>query len=228
MPRTGLSTKTTEILELLKTTDLTFQAIADKYGVTKSRVGQISQRYGKFNRSKTNRKYWTSVLQKVLDELTPEMDIKAIASAHNLSVVEFNNRIRYYLGENLITILMEQRNEAISRHYIDGLTAKGITLKNETPFLQPNQITSQNSVYMINTKNGVRRYPKIGDRSKGGTFEDPEVMKFINRYKNKGYTFKEITDKLNACGYKTVSGLPFKWPNVSVKYNKFIKPKLKK
>ena len=85
------------------------------------------------------------------------------------------------------------------------------------------------NVYNISTKQGFKKYPKIGDRSKGGTFEDKKILRYIqDKRDNKGWTYKKIADKLNILGYRTLTGKIFDVPNVLYKYNAYKKNKYKR
>jgi hypothetical protein len=75
------------------------------------------------------------------------------------------------------------------------------------------------SIYRINTKNNIRRYPQIINRHKGGLFESKEVIKLIkNKKDKKNWTFKQIAEELNKLGYKTITGKEYTEPNTYQKY----------
>ena len=114
---------------------------------------------------------------------------------------------------------MNKRNNEITSQFIKGTTAKIITNKTEPILISPTHITSVDSIYRINTKNNIRRYPQIINRHKGGLFESKDVIKLIkNKRDKKNWTFKQIAEELNKLGYKTITGKEYTEPNTYQKY----------
>lgn len=220
--RRRYSEQTYAIVELLKTTDLTFNAIGERYGISKARVGQIYQEHGLGLKKVTIRKNWEKICKTILADLDNNSNVELLAKQYGLTIAQLNSKFNYYTGRSLYSIVIERRNDAVVETFLKGSTAKTIVNSDAKVLDNPHKLSDIDSIYGINRKRGIKRYPNIGNRSKGGIFETRKVLDLIIKFRNNGLTYANIADKLNELGHLTISGLPFTGPNVHVKYSRII------
>lgn len=188
-----------------------YKEIGLKYGITKQRIYQIAKmnNVSRWDESRNKAKETYKNVVKELKNNIPAKEIYKKYGRRSATIYkEINNETPY---EKQIRV---RDNDIISK-FNKGLMAKEII------DLDTNELTSITSIYRINTKNGNKRYPTIGNRSAGGFFESKKVIKLIVKLKNEGVSFVEITNKLNSLNYKTITGRKFTTPNVIAKYHKY-------
>lgn len=196
----------------------TSTAIAKKYSITKQRVYQILRR-NNINRSENKRAALRTKFVNILPDVNMKFGEDYIASKHGMSKEEMRRIWLVNSGTSLPKIYRQLRDNKIVVDYIKGDTATKLLIKESNILDNPNRLTSVNMIYRINFKNGTRRYPNIPNRSAGGTYESKRVLNYIKHsYEKKNMTFKEIAEKLNGKGYKTVQGVPFQMQNTRMKY----------
>lgn len=206
-----------QILKLLNE-NISFDEIAKKFGITKQRVNQIAKR-NNIKRWEQSREFKISMYLKIMDDFNNNISLNDICLKHNLSIDNINTIFCFNNDNTIFSKFREKRNSCIISDFIGGTTAKAITKRDDKELLDPNKITWIDSIYRINIKNGIRRYPQIGNRAGGGCFENKEILKFIFNKRDKyKWTFKKITDELNKKGKKTLTGKVFTIPNVFAKY----------
>lgn len=188
-----------------------YKEIGLKYGVSMQRIYQIAK-MNDISRWEESRNKIKETYKKVVKELknnTPAKEIYKKYGRRSATIYkEINNETPY---EKQLRV----RDNDITNKFCKGLMAK------ELIKLETNNLTNINSIYKINSKRGVKRYPTIGNRSAGGFFECKKVIKLIVKLKNENMSFVEITSKLNNLGYKTITGRKFTTPNVIAKYHKY-------
>lgn len=197
----------------------TLVEIGLEFGISKQRVRQIGSLYNanKSEIKRARREKAVSALkvgfkeQKTLQELSKELKIPEARLA---------GYYHYETGNSFYQQVMERRNKTISEKFVAGKTAKKITEKVSRVLDNPSRVKTVNQVYSINTKNNVRRYPNIGDRSKGGCFLDKKILNFIATQYMKNKTTEEIAQMLNDKKLKTTQGLPFTAGNIFSYINK--------
>ena len=206
-----------EIINLIDD-NWTLMSIATKFNITKQRVYQIVKKnnisiWGKI---RTNKK---TIHQNILNDINNNIQYKDIIKKYNLPQSKLSYSFKSIQNEPLNTFIMNKRNNEIIAQFIKGNTAKMITNKIEPILISPTHLTSVDSIYKINTKNNVRRYPQIINRHKGGLFESKDVIKLIkNKRDKKNWTFKQIAEELNKLGYKTITGKEYTYNNTYQKY----------
>lgn len=190
-----------------------YKEIGLKYGITKQRIYQIAK-MNNVSRWDESRNKAKETYKNVVKELKNNIPAKEIYKKYGRRAgtiyKKINNETPY---EKQIRV---RDNDIISK-FNKGLMAKEII------DLDTNELTSITSIYRINTKNGNKRYPTIGNRSAGGSFENKKIIKLIVKLRDNGSSFIEITNKLNDLGYKTITGRKFTTPNVTVKYHQYYK-----
>jgi AraC-like DNA-binding protein len=206
-----------EIINLIDN-NWTLTTIATKFNITKQRVGQIAKKnnISIWNKIRTKKK---TMHQNILNDINNDIQYKDIIKKYNLPKSKLSDSFKSIQKESLTTFIMNKRNNEITSQFIKGTTAKIITNKTEPILISPTHLTSVGSIYRINTKNNIRRYPQIINRHKGGLFESKEVIKLIkNKRDKKNWTFKQIAEELNKLGYKTITGKEYTEPNTYQKY----------
>lgn len=206
-----------EIINLIDN-NWTLTSIATKFNITKQRVYQIAKKnnISIWNKIRTNKK---TMHQNILNDINNDIQYKDIIKKYNLPQSKLSDSFKSIQNESLNTFIMNKRNNEITSQFIKGTTAKIITNKTEPILISPTHLTSVDSIYRINTKNNIRRYPQIINRHKGGLFESKDVIKLIkNKRDKKNWTFKQIAEELNKLGYKTITGKEYTQPNTYRKY----------
>jgi transposase len=198
-----------------------YAEIAKKFSVSRQRIYQIAERNnisGIRVKKKESRQVLVENLKK---ELENGLSIREMSIKYNVSVDEIKHQFKTETNISLFSLMVKTRNEKINNDFVAGSTAKKIVNDSDKFLSNPVKVTTLDYVYMLNTKKGIKRYPKIGKRCNGGTFEDPKIIKFIVYKRDRlGWTFKQIANRLNELGYKTVTNIIFTSFNTNVKYNK--------
>ena len=207
---------------------LTYRAIGKITHITPQRVMQIAKVNGLGDRWITGRVKKKNLLDEVTKDLNENLSIAEILSKRSI-----DRDTLFYIfeisGKPLSRVIRNKRNDKIVEDFLDGDTAKRIIKNPDKVFDDPNRLQDINSIYGINRVRGVKRYPQIGKRTLGGIFEDRKILRFItNKHDKLGWTFKDIAEKLNELGNKTIQGLPFEPQNTFVKYHSYKKNKFKR
>lgn len=169
-----------------------------------------------WNKIRTNKKI---IHQNILNDINNNIPYNDIIKKYNLPQSKLSESFKSIQKESLNAFIINKRNNEITSQFINGNSAKTITNKTEPILISPTHLTSVDSIYRINKKNNIRRYPQIINRHKGGLFESKEVIKLIkNKRDKKNWTFKQITQELNKLGYKTITGKEFTEGNTYSKY----------
>ena len=203
---------------------VTYEIIGKQFGISKQRVSQYAKEIGVSRHAET-RKRNKELLAEIKEDIKKGLNFNQLKDKHQLTQTDLSNL--YSLGLfSLPEYFRNKRNEYIVEEFSNGRTAQSLLDSNDSELGLISKLTNINRIYAITTKAGVRRQPKVIDRSKGGSSEKKKVMKFIRKKREKdGLTFKEITRLLNKKGLKTISGKEFKEPNVTVKYKQIQKQK---
>jgi predicted DNA-binding protein YlxM (UPF0122 family) len=192
--------------------------IANKFKITKQRVFQIVKRnnISLWDKARANNQ---TIHQNILNDINDNISFTDIVKKYGTSKSKLSYSFKTIQNEPLNRFIITKRNCEITSQFIKGNTAKSITTNIEPILMSPTHITTVDSIYKINAKNNVRRYPQIINRNKGGLFESKEVVKLIkNRRDKKNWTFKKIAEELNRLGYKTITGKDYTEPNTYQKY----------
>lgn len=205
-----------KLLKLLNS-DMSYEDIGNKFGITKQRINQIAKRHG-IKRWEQIKEYKSKIYNNVLQDLNNDLPLNKIYKKYKLNK-NIIHPIFYEKQDSLIKRFRDKRDSTIVSNFIGGSTAKVITKRNDKELLDPTKLNGINYIYQINTKNGVKRYPMIGNRGAGECSWDKDVVKFIiNKREKSKWTFIKITEELNKKGKRTVTGKQFQTPNVYMKY----------
>lgn len=223
-----LEKRRNSILALVKT-GIPLIKVGKRFGITKQRVNQIAIEKG-ISRWVETRDAKKTLYDNILLDMSNNLSIKEMVTKHNVSLSEINSVYKQHSNdtETITDKFRKKRNKKIVGDFIDGDTALVITKKTDKVLYDPTKITCVNGVYRITTKNGVKRYPQIGNRGAGGSFEKKSIIRYIvtKRERKNPLTYREITENLNALGYTTICGLKFNEPNVRAKYISYQNNKL--
>lgn len=196
---------------------LTYDEVGEQMGITKQRVCQIAK-YNNISRWDESREFKVNLISRIKEDIDNQLPYTDIVEKHNLRIKGYLLRDTELSG--LYTDMLIKRNEAIKKKY-EVRTAEEIINDNDYNITNPTKPTSINCVYRIASSLGFKKYPMIGDRSKGNTFEDRTILKYIRDRRDKdGWTFKKIACELNKLNYRTVTGKLFTTSNVNYKYHK--------
>lgn len=203
----------------------TYAKIGKKFGVTKARVHQIAI-FNNIHRRETNRKVRVDKIKKIvrdiklgasLSEITTKYRINRKDTLKLLISTKINNK-------TIVDYFRSKRDKAIVNYFLKKNTANQIINKVDGKLAEPVKITTISRVYQINAKHRIKRYPKIGNRHAGGSFDNKNTLKLIVKYHDKdNLSFREITEKLNKMKLKTVCGFKFQTQNVYYKYHSQLK-----
>lgn len=196
---------------------LTYSEIGEIYGVTKQRVQQFASKNNIFRwkeSRETKRKLKEDIKTDIINGLTyEEINEKYSYKTLALSTV---------IGMKLKSTLLEKRNKEIVNLY-KQMTAKEALNIPISALDNPYRIHDQNMVYKISAQMGYKKYSAVGDRSKGGCFEKKEVIRLIRKLRNKGMSFRKISDRLNEKGIKTIQGKEYTSANLQRVYHATLK-----
>lgn len=210
------------ILNDIKKPHLTLESIGLKFGVTKQRVRQIALEFG-INRQIENREAASMTFHKIMVDFKLGASIAEITKKYKISREDLSYLHRQFAPTEptLISQYRTKRNKAIVDLFKNGDTAKTITNKTLKVLDDPTKILSINTIYGITTKHGVKRYPKVGNRTSGICFEKKSLLNLIVKLyerKSNPLTFEAIANHLNSKGYKTLGGKVF---NTQIVYQKY-------
>lgn len=205
--------------------DMTFRKIASKFNVSYQRVAQVAAE-NKISRQTNIQTSVKSLYEKVFADEKNGLTTEELLTKYKISKQYLNFLYYQYSPDGtLYQKVKEKRDNKIINDFINGKTAANIVDDTDKTLGDPTKIVSLRTIYSIVSKNGHRKYPKIGDRSKGISFEKKSVMNFIiskRKGKNK-LTYKEIAKQLNDLGHKTVQGNLFTTANTQMKYLAYLK-----
>lgn len=197
--------------------------ISEKMNVTRQRVYQVAQTYN-FSRWEESRKKHKDIITNIQKDINSGLSYQEIVHKHNLTKNEKSQLRRWGLSESLYNHYQNKRNQNIINKYKSGETALQIITSKDKIINDPKGVKTINQVYSICTKQGIYKYPKVGRRTDGRSFESVKILKLIKDLREeKEFSFDAITNYLNAKNYKTICGKVFTSPNVRCKYFDAIK-----
>ena len=217
--KTYQSSRNEKLITDIRKGELTYKEIGKKYNITKQRVYQFAKK-DKISRWGESREKKKDLICDVNNDLQQGLTYKEICNKYNDN---------YYLTQTvtggLHTHIREKRNKEIVTKY-KHTTAQSI-ISDISPILDtPHRIVTTNQIYRISTQNGYKKYPKIGDRSKGGCFESTLVMEMIKNMVEENKSYREISEILNKKNVKSINGKSFSPQLVYAKCKSIIKYKL--
>jgi len=214
-----------KILKHIKDGDLTFKKIGEKFGISKQIINQIAWSYD-VSRWTEIRETSKMLFEKIMFDFKTGSSIDEIVEKHKINRAELSQLHHKYAPEDIgiIEQYRIKRDKKIVSDYSQGVTAKTITEKTDKVLGDPSKVNTVDGVYRIASKNGVKRYPQIGNRSAGGSFEKKSILKIIVKmYEHKEFPapFHEIAGTLNELGYETICGKEFTLATVRIKYHAY-------
>ncbi len=120
--------------------------------------------------------------------------------------------------------LVDDLHVQIIKEYKSGKKAREIIASTNTTINDPLNVKTTSQVYAICVKEGFYKYPNVGRRIDGVTFEKKSILRLIKKLREeKEFTYKQIANQLNEKKYKTISDKTFNEANVRFKYFDSIK-----
>jgi len=217
----------TSILNLIQT-EIPFKQIAIKFNVTVQRISQlaIDNNIKRMDCIIDNCK---NIFEAFMIDFNNGASINELLSKHKITKIQLNSIYARYKPKNakpLSTLYRDKRNARIIEAYNNGETAQSILEKKDKVLGDPTKILTTDGIYYITVKHGIKRFPKIGNRSGGGCLESKKIIKLIVKLRENKLSFNRIAEKLNSLGYKTIGGKEFKHSTVMMKYNSYKKGKI--
>lgn len=201
-----------------------FEKIGNKFSISKQRVQQIAKNNNLYVHQET-KKIKANIVEQIKKEVELGFSFDYIRNKDR--EVSWGLIVREYFkleGIYLSVKMREERNRLIVDKYSSGETAREVIESDDLVLNSPIKFSKVRDVYRISSDLGFRKFPKIGIRSKGGSFECDKIMSSIVRMRDDSkMTFKDIANSLNKKGMLTISGLKFSGANVNKKYHKNIK-----
>ena len=202
---------------------LHYKDIGKKFGLSERQVQRISIKNG--TRRSGRRKHESlEVIPKIHEDFDNGMSWTELKTKYDLT----NSRMSYLrkYGLRLIyTESIQKRDDLITEEYKCKL-AREVLNSNAPDIDNPVNIMTKGTIYTISSNNGFKKYPKIGDRYKGGLFVEKKVISIIKRLNKKKKTGQEISDYLNEKKFKSPMGKPYNKYMVYFKLAKIKKLKL--
>ena len=214
----ALTARNEEITKLIKA-GTPYPEIAKQYNITKQRVYQFGKIAG-YSRNSELREVRATFTKNVKADVKAGMSYSDIQKKYELK----KNGYKLAGSEisNLATQFRSKRDNGLVKEY-KTKSAVNVIKSNRKELINPNKVNTVDGIYRIATKSGFKKYPQIGNRSKGGVFEDNKVIKFIKTKRENGLSFSDITTLLNAKGFKTIMGKEFTTSNVNAKFKAIVK-----
>lgn len=215
--------RNTKIIEAIKE-GKTYVEIGRTYNVTKQRISQFAKRENYSSWVVTREKY-DKLLILVKADVDSGMEFEELKTKHKFTpyiISELQKRGLEKLTERYRNV----RNSVIIEEYKNKI-AKDVVISGSTGLDSPMRIGTIDSIYSISSKNGYKKYPKVGNRNSGGLFEDPKVINLIKKKRDvEELSFREISEILNKKGFISPMGKPYTTCNVNAKYTSIKKNNL--
>lgn len=187
--------------------------IIKKYGFKKSTFLSMIKMMGyDFMKDRKNKRL--DLINKVKKSIEKGENYSDIIKKYNLDskIIHRFTELGYSPSQDYIN----RRNSKMGDKYDNGTKAKKLTSEKEK------HVKTVSGVYgVVSAKLGIYKHPEI-KRGVKGLLANKETIKRILKYKKDGLKFREIANKLNEEGFKTLTGLPFSDHHVIAKYNKVI------
>ena len=202
---------------------LYYKDIGKKFGISERQVNTISIRNG-LRRTKRRKDESLEVIPKIHEDFDNGMSWTDLREKYDLTYYRMAY-LREYGLRPIYTESIQKRADVITEEYKCKL-AKEVLNSNVPGIDNPEKIMTKGTIYTISSNNGFKKYPKIGDRYKGGLFVEKKVISIIKRLKKKKKTGLVISDYLNKKGFKSPMGNPYNQHMVAFKWAKIKKLKL--
>lgn len=214
-----------KIFAYIQENKLTYQQIADKFNISTQRVSQVAQLFNVNRESERHAK--THARENAII-----LDIKAGLSIDELTTkYDITRKKLFYIyrrkkpvgeAESLGFEYRKKRDARIIELFKAGYTAEEIIEMNDKTLGDPARIRNIQTIYKITVRKKTKRFPRVGNRTAGGCYEDKKVLDLIVKLhdnEKKPKNFKQIANSLNRLGYKTIQDQRFYRENVRVKYH---------
>jgi hypothetical protein len=206
-----------------KNPDVSYVVASNRFGTSSSYVGRIARENG------INKDLTETQKNEVKNEIAHiKLDVKLGLTYPDIKIKYKIDGVRagvlkYYGLGKIRGEFIGVRNTEIQTQY-KIKTASKLLLDTNIKLDSPQRITSLGGAYRIACRGGFKKYPNVGNRNKGGVFEDKKILKRITKRKDKdNWTFQAISDELQTLGYKTITGVEFSMANVIYKYHSYKK-----
>lgn len=206
-----------------------YKDIAKKIKVAYTTICNISIKNGMRINTRYDKEEAIKIIESIHLDIKNGISYKELLTKHDLTNKKKLHTLYRFGLEPITQIYKPIRDDKIKELYKVKL-AREVVSSEDKELNNPERIVTPHYVYIINREvGGERKFPKIGSRFHGGNFEDKTILKYIQKKRDKdNWTFKQIADKLNAMGKKTVMGVNFSDYLVRYKYLHYNKVKGKK
>ena len=209
------------VLEEVKKNNNTYNEIGLMFGVSKNVIIRIAHNNSVRRYEKDPEKY-KKMVKDILTDIENGIPMDELKRKYNLNDKRVYNNATSYGLPPLARTYREIRDKEITRQYKTKIAR--IVLKSDAPEMDsPERLQNVAGIYRSSSRNGFKKYPKIGDRHKGGLFVEPEVIKIIKREKKKKKTNVQIAELLNKKGFISPMGNPYNQYMVNFKWAKIKK-----
>jgi hypothetical protein len=209
------------VIEEVKKNNNTYNEIGLMFGVSKNVIIRIAHNNSVRRYEKDPEKY-KKMVKDILTDIENGIPMDELKRKYNLNDKRVYNNATSYGLPPLARTYREIRDKEITRQYKTKIAR--IVLKSDAPEMDsPERLQNVAGIYRSSSRNGFKKYPKIGDRHKGGLFVEPEVIKIIKREKKKKKTNVQIAELLNKKGFISPMGNPYNHYMVNFKWAKIKK-----
>lgn len=216
-----------KIIEMISEGHL-YKDIAKKCKVSLNTVRLLSIQNGMRRNNRYDSSEMKKIIENIYNDINNGISYSDLKIKYDLTPKNKSNLYRYGLRP-ICKIYKERRDNTIKQLYKVKVARE--VIKDEDKTLDsPERIETLHHVYTINRETGgQRKFPLVGSRYHGGNFEDKKILKYIqDKRDNNKLSFKDISDKLNKLGKKTITGVPFTDYLVRYKYYHYKKVKGKR
>ena len=197
----------------------TQKEIANEFKLSTHKIYEVAKFY-KFNKFKESKKKHQTIIKNIKKDIKLNLPYEELIKKYNLDNDSFFQKLQYWgLSGALYREYKNNRNKNIGVEYKSGKKAIEITKSKKQKINQPKGIKTLSSVYSICSQQGIYKYPKIGRRIDGGSFEDVSVLRLVKKLREKEkYSFRQIADYMNFKKHRTICGKKFNTANARFKY----------
>lgn len=193
-----------------------YQDIAENMNITKARVEQVAVLY-KYSRWEESRKRRQEIVEKLNKDIHSGLSYQKILKKYK-PVLNFI-RSHSDFPKRLYNYFMNKRNVEIGVKYQSGKKARKIISSDNKIINDPQKVKSLSNIYAICSKQGIYKYPKVGRRIDGGSFEKVSILRLVKDLREvKQFSFEAIANYLNSKNHKTICGKSFNMANARFKY----------
>ena len=162
------------IKELLLTKEYNYIGVAKKLKTTIHKVTKVAND-NKIDLIGEKKKIYEEIVNNLYKDYYSGMPYELIHEKYNLSDKENTIKLRSHGMGALYRLFKNYRNNKILNEYKSGKKAIQIINSNNPVIKNPKRLNTLSSIYHTCSSLGYKKYPNIGRRIDGGTFEKIDV-----------------------------------------------------